>query len=148
MPANRDFKELFCAFNEENVEYLVVGAHAYIFYAEPRYTKDLDIWVNPTEANARRVLRALAKFGAPLADVSPADLTNPEMVLQIGVEPNRFDILMGITGVDFEPAWTNRSPSTYDGIPINILGKVDLIRNKRACGRPKDMIDIERLEKD
>ncbi len=148
MPPNRDFKEMFSVLNDEEVEYIVVGAHALIYYAEPRFTRDLDIWVNPSPENAPRVYNALGRFGAPLADVNPEDFTNKELVLQLGVPPNRIDILMGITGVEFPEAWNNRVRTTYAGIPISILGKCQIIKNKKATGRPQDLIDVERLEAD
>ncbi|NIM10523.1 MAG: hypothetical protein GTO45_00895 [Candidatus Aminicenantes bacterium] len=146
MPVNPDFKDLFKLLKEEAVEYLVVGAHAVIFYAEPRYTKDLDIWVNPTLENARKVWKALLRFGAPLKDISIEDFTDPDVIYQIGVEPNRIDIIMGIAGVEFEDALKNRVISTYDGIEISIIGKSDLIIAKKAVGRKTDILDVERLE--
>lgn len=109
MSANPDFKDLFSVFNAENVEYLVVGAHAVIFYAEPRYTKDLDVWVNPSPANAARVWRALGRFGAPLTDISKHDFLSPETVYPIGIEPNRIDVLMGLGDIDFRQALANCS---------------------------------------
>lgn len=145
MPTNHDFRDLLSAFNEEKVEYLIVGAQAYTFYAEPRYTKDMDIWVRPSPENALRVFRALAKFGAPLRDITPKDFADPNIVYQIGVEPIRVDIIMGVSGVDFDSAYANRVESTYGGVPIHILGKQDLIRSKRAAGRPQDLLDLDRL---
>jgi len=146
MPANPDFKDLFRIFSEEQVDFLVVGAHAVAFHAEPRYTKDLDVLVRPSPENAERVWRALARFGAPLKDVTLADLTKPDMVYQIGVEPNRIDILMGIGGVDFDEAWEGRESSTYDGVPISVIGKPALIKAKKATDRPQDRLDVDRLE--
>jgi len=146
MPANPDFKELLNIFNEERVEYLVAGAHAVIYYAEPRYTKDLDIWVNPTPDNARRVYRALRRFGAPLKNISIDDFCNKELIYQIGIEPNRIDIMMGLAGVEFHPSWQQRVESTYDGVPIHIMGKQSLIATKKASGRPQDLLDLQRLE--
>ena len=146
MSANPDYRDLFRIFSEEKVEYLVVGAHAVIYYAEPRYTKDLDIWVRPSSDNALRVWRGLERFGAPLREVTVQDFTDPEMVYQMGVAPNRIDILMGIEGVDFDSAWKNRVESTYDGIPIYILGKYELICAKKASRRPQDVLDLEKLE--
>ncbi|OPZ25879.1 MAG: hypothetical protein BWZ02_02260 [Lentisphaerae bacterium ADurb.BinA184] len=148
MPANPDYSDLFSIFNAERVEYLVAGAHAVIFYAEPRYTKDLDVWVNPTPENARRVWRALARFGAPLSGVTEADFTDGTLVYQIGVEPNRIDILMGLEPLRFESAWAARTTTAYDGVPIGVLSRDDLIRCKRAAGRPQDLLDIQRLELD
>jgi hypothetical protein len=146
MPVNSDFKDLFALFNKEKVEYLVVGAHAVIFYAEPRYTKDLDIWINPTGPNAVRVMKALKEFGAPLGNSTVDDFTDPEKIFQIGVAPNRIDILMGISGVEFAAAFKKKTATTYSDIPISIIGKHDLILSKKATGRPQDLLDIERLE--
>jgi hypothetical protein len=145
MPANVDFKDLFSIFNEEGVEYLVAGAHAVIFFSEPRYTKDLDVWVNPSPENAARVFRALSRFGAPLTNVVEKDFSDADLVYQIGVEPNRIDILMGVAGVTFEEAWAGRVESTYGGVPIHITGKATLIKAKRAADRPQDRLDLDKL---
>lgn len=146
MSANPDFKDLFSVFNAENVEYLVVGAHAVIFYAEPRYTKDLDIWVNPAVANAARVWQALGRFGAPLRGMSVLDFCSEDTVYQIGIEPNRIDILMGLGGVNFRQAFENCSNTTYDGVPIRVIGRGELVEAKRIAGRRKDLLDIKRLQ--
>jgi len=145
MPANPDFRDLFSVFNAENVEYLVAGAHAVIFFSEPRYTKDLDVWVNPTAGNAARVYRALSVFGAPLNEIAEKDFRDHELVYQIGVEPNRIDIIMGVAGVEFDEAWPDRVESTYAGVPIHIMGKSSLIKAKQASGRPQDRLDLEKL---
>jgi len=145
MEINPDYRDLFKLLAEEGVEYLVVGAHAVIYYAEPRYTKDLDVLVRPVADNAQRVWRALTRFGAPLEGIKESDFCNTELVYQIGVEPNRIDILMGIAGVEFDAAWPHRVQSTYGGLPIFLIGKADLIRAKRAAGRPQDLLDVERL---
>jgi hypothetical protein len=146
MAANADFKDLFSIFNEEKVEYLVVGAHAVIFYAEPRYTKDLDLWVNATVDNAAKVYQALVRFGAPLRNISVDDFCKEDMIYQIGVEPNRIDVIMGISGVCFEDAWVCRVESRYAGVAINIMGKENLISSKEAAGRPQDLLDLARLK--
>jgi len=147
MAVNPDFKDLFKAFNDCRVEYLVIGAYAVMFYVRPRFTKDLDVWVNPTPENAQRVWSALTVFGAPLQDVTQASFTDQELVYQVGIEPNRFDVMMGIPGVDFATAWSNREHSTYGGIPIPIISRQDLISAKRAAGRPQDLWDAQELEK-
>jgi hypothetical protein len=147
MAVNPDFNDLFKTFNDCHVEYLVVGAHAVMFYARPRYTKDLDVWVNPTPENAQCVWNALADFGAPLQDVTVASFTDPDLVYQVGVPPNRFDIMMGLPGVTFAEAWAHREQSSYGGTPISIMGRQELIRVKRAAGRPQDLLDIQELEK-
>lgn len=147
MGVNPDFRDLFKILNDHGVEYLVVGAYAVIYYTTPRFTKDLDVWLSPTPENARRVFRALAKFGAPLIDVGETDFTDKEMVYQIGVEPNLIDIMMGIPGFEFPAAWANRESSTYGGIPICIIGREDLIQSKIAANRPQDLIDVENLKR-
>jgi hypothetical protein len=108
----------------------------------------LDVWVNPTPENAQRVWQALTIFGAPLQDVTPVSFTDQELVYQVGIEPNRFDVMMAIPGVEFAEAWANREQSTYGGIPIPIISRQDLIRAKRAAGRPQDLLDAEELEKE
>jgi hypothetical protein len=147
MAVNPDFKDLFKTFNDYRVEYLVIGAHAVMYYSRPRFTKDLDVWINPSPNNAQRAWEALRQFGAPLQDVTPESFTDPQLVYQIGAEPNRIDIMMGIPGVDFATAWRGRVHSSYGGVPIAIIGRLDLIRAKRAAGRPQDHLDADELEK-
>lgn len=142
---NRDFAEMLSALSEAGAEFLVVGAHALAAHGTPRATGDLDIWVNPTRDNAARVLAALAAYGAPLADLTIDDLTKPDTVFQIGVVPCRVDILSGISGVQFAPAWTNRILVEVEGIQVPVLGRADFKANKRASGRPKDLLDLDLL---
>jgi hypothetical protein len=145
MPANPDFSDLFRIFNGEGVEYLVAGAHAVIFFTEPRYTKDLDVWVRPTSGNAARVYRGLSRFGAPLEGIAEQDFCDKGLIYQIGVEPNRIDIIMSVAGVEFDEAWADRVESTYAAVPIHIMGKASLIKAKEASGRAQDRLDLERL---
>lgn len=142
---NPDYRDLLRELNSAQARYLVVGAYAVIFHAEPRFTRDIDLWVEPTPENAERVWTALAQFGAPLSDLTKSDLCNPEMVYQIGVAPNRIDVLMGVGGLDFSDAWKNRVESTYGGEPIRFIGLDDLIRAKEAAGRPQDQLDLTLL---
>ncbi len=142
---NRDFAEMLSALSEAGAEFLVVGAHALAAHGTPRATGDLDIWVNSTSENAARVLTALRAFGAPLADLTVDDLTKPDTVFQIGVVPSRVDILSGVSGVRFEDAWPRRIVLVIEGIDVPVLGRADLIANKRASGRPRDLLDIELL---
>ncbi len=144
---NSNFKELLSLFADNAVEYLVVGGYAVIEYAEPRYTKDLDVWIRAETANAERVFRALSHFGAPLAGMSPADFAEEGFVFQIGVAPVRVDILMSIDGVTFAQAWANRVQVDFDGTPVWMISRRDLIQAKRAAGRPQDIADAESLEK-
>ena len=146
MDVNSDFRDLLRDLSDCGVRFLVVGAHALMYHTEPRYTKDLDLWVEPTEANAVRVWKALNDFGAPVAGVKPADFTDPDLVYQIGVEPNRIDVMMGIQGVTFEKAWPRRIRTTYGKVRVYLLSREDLIRTKRAAGRPQDMLDLDRLK--
>ncbi len=147
MAINQDFRDLFKVFNELGVKYLIVGAYAMIYYTEPRYTKDLDVWVEPSTDNAKRVWQALEKYGAPLVDVSERDFANPEIVYQIGVEPNRIDVMMDISGVEFKQAWESREESAYGDEPIYIIGLNDLIQAKMKAGRLQDKLDLEYLRK-
>jgi predicted nucleotidyltransferase len=146
MSVNKDFEELIHCLNDAGVKFLIVGAYAVIYYTEPRYTKDLDVWVSTDSANAKNVYDALKAFGAPLTDLSPEDLGNPEMVYQIGIEPNRIDILMGIEGVDFDGAWNKRQKDIYGKEDISIIDIENLIRSKKTANRDQDKIDVKNLE--
>ncbi len=143
-----DYRDLLREFNVHDVEYLVVGAHALAAHGHPRATKDLDVWVRPHPENALRALDALRAFGAPLQDLTPSDLASPGVFFQIGVPPLRIDVLTQIDGVEFEEAWRARTSATFEGEPIHILSRADLVRNKRASGRLQDLADVERLERD
>ena len=142
---NSDFVEMLSAFSAAGVEYLVVGAHAFGVHAHPRATGDLDLWVHSTPGNADRVLSALRKFGAPLQGVSANDFETPDRVLQLGVAPYRIDLLTSISGVDFEDAWPRRKEVLMEGLVVPVLGREDLIVNKRATGRPQDQADLAAL---
>jgi hypothetical protein len=144
--SNPDFKDLFSALSDAGARFIVVGAHAVMCYTVPRYTKDMDIWVEPSQENAARVHAALVAFGAPMADLSVDDLAARGTIFQMGVEPNRIDVITSIEGVEFAGAWDGRTPSTYDGIPISILGLPDLLTNKRLVNRDQDRIDVAKLE--
>jgi hypothetical protein len=143
---NRDFVEMLSALSAEKAEFLVVGAHAMAAHGYPRATGDLDIWVHPTPGNAKRVWRALAAFGAPLGELSEAELASPGIVFQIGLAPCRIDLLTGIDGVEFPAAWPRRTAVQIGGTSVPVIGREDLIANKRASGRAKDLIDLARLE--
>lgn len=143
---NRDFVDMLSALSEAGAEYLVVGAHALAAHGTPRATGDLDIWVRPTSDNAARVWRALLVFGAPLTELSEADLREPDIVFQIGLPPSRVDLLTSISGVEWAQAWEGRISAQISGLEIPVLGRAELIANKRAAGRAKDLADIEALE--
>ena len=147
MGINPDFRDLFSAFADSGVRYLVVGAYAVTHYTAPRFTKDLDVWVDPDPENAARVWSALARYGAPLSGVSPGDFTKPRMVFQIGVTTTRIDILTSVEALEFGPCWKRRDPGKYGGLDVPYLSRVDLIRNKRAVARPQDLLDVARLQR-
>ena len=142
----RDFVEMLSALNAADAEYLVVGAHALAAHGLPRATGDLDLWVRATPENAGRVLAALRTFGAPLFGLTVDDLTRPETVFQIGVVPVRIDLLTSISGVEFDEAWGGRIEASIEGVPFGVIGRAELLRNKRATGRPKDLLDAAALE--
>jgi hypothetical protein len=142
---NSNFNDLLSIFAAHNVRYLIVGGYALMLYCEPRFTKDLDIWVEPGESNAKAVFAALREFGAPLSGMTPADFAAVGTFYQIGVAPIRIDILMSIDGVEFEPAWAAREQRPFGGQLTNFISRADLIRNKRASGRLQDLADVERL---
>jgi len=137
MEPNRDFSDLFAALNAEGAEYLLVGGYALAVHAAPRYTRDLDVWVSPTPENSARVHRALARFGAPMAELQPGDLASPGLIFQIGVAPVRIDVLTGIDGVTFAEAWPERTGTTYGGNAVPVISRRHLAQNKRASGRPQ-----------
>ncbi|MEW6743603.1 MAG: hypothetical protein AB1486_12675 [Planctomycetota bacterium] len=143
---NRDFVDMLSALSAAGAEYLVVGAHAMAVHGLPRATGDLDIWVRPTTENARKVFRALAEFGAPLGDLTVEDLGTPALVFQIGVPPCRIDIMTEIDGVTFEQAWQGSTTVTLSNLSVPVLGRRELLINKRASRRPKDLADIAWLE--
>lgn len=142
---NSDFKDLLRLFADFQVSYLVVGGYAVIRYTEPRYTKDLDLWVEATPENSSRCYQALAAFGAPLGDVQPFDLVQEGYVFQMGVPPNRVDLLMNVRGLTFQDAWARRVVIDVEELLLPILCKEDVITSKIASGRPQDLIDVESL---
>jgi hypothetical protein len=141
-----DYRDILSAFLEERVDYLVVGAYAVASHGLPRATGDLDLWVRSDPENARRLWRALAKFGAPLSELTESELSRPGLVFQIGLEPSRIDILTSIDGVDFGDAWKDRLEIEVDGLCVQVIGRAHLIANKKAVGRPQDLADVARLE--
>jgi hypothetical protein len=141
MFVNSDFSDLLSLFNANNVKYLIIGGYALVQYAEPRYTKDLDIWISVDQVNAAAVFRALKEFGAPLAEMSEADFAEEGYFYQMGRPPMRVDILMGIPGVEFAKAWSRRVEFDFKGLVVKFISKEDLIAAKKASGRPQDLID-------
>lgn len=145
MFVNSDFTDLLRIFNDNQVRYLVIGGYAVVQYAEPRYTKDLDLWTGIDVTNARAVFKALKEFGAPLTDMTEDDFAEEGYFYQMGVPPVRVDVLMGIPGLEFEEAWPKRTLVDFDGLIVNFISKEDLILAKVASGRPQDLIDADLL---
>jgi len=145
---NRDFLDLLRLLLESGTRFLIVGAHAMAVHGVPRATGDLDVWVDPDPANAERTWRALLAFGAPVEErgVAREDLETPGVVVQLGQPPCRIDLLTQITGLTFVEAWPNRTTHAIEGLAIPFMGRSDLVLNKRATGRPKDLADLEVLE--
>lgn len=143
-----DWSDALHALRDAGARFLVVGAHALAVHGVPRATQDLDVWVEATEENAARVWEALVEFGAPLQDlgISPTDFVRPDTVVQLGLPPNRIDVLTDLGGGEtFDAAWEARVEHEVGGAPVPFLGRDSLIRSKRAAGRLKDLADIEAL---
>ncbi len=143
----KDHRDILMAMNARGVKYLVVGGHAVSIHAEPRGTKDLDLFIKADEENSKAVFTALAEFGAPLDGVTPADFNDkPATVFQMGIPPSRIDILQGIAGVRFDEAWESRVEGLLDeNTPAHIISREHLIKNKLAVGRHQDLADVEKL---
>ena len=144
---NSDYKDILESLLNEDAEFILVGAYALALHGFPRATMDIDIWVNPMPDNAEKVYTALGKFGAPMGQISVADLSKDDTIFQIGVAPRRIGILTRISGVNFEEAWKDAIKVDIDGITLNILSANHLIKNKLATGRAKDIDDAENLRK-
>ena len=136
---------MLVALNDAEAEYLVVGAYAMATHGCPRSTGDIDFWVRATPENAQRVWNALSSFGAPMFQISVDELSTPDVVFQIGVAPQRIDVMTSISGVEFEDAWPHRLIADLDGIRAGVIGRDQLLINKLASGRPKDTLDVEIL---
>jgi hypothetical protein len=143
---NPDFRDMLAALSAENAEFLVVGAYAMAAHGYPRATGDMDVWIRRSPENAERVWRALRRFKAPMRDLTVDDLTTLDTVFQIGLAPRRIDVLTSIDGVDFEEAWPQRREVDIAGQHFAVIGWDDLLRNKKACRRPKDQADVLWLE--
>ena len=143
-----DFKELLSLFNGHKVKYLVVGGYAVSFHAQPRATKDLDIFIKADAANAAAVYAALAKFGAPLDELTPEDFIEPGKFYRIGRPPIMVDILPEISGVDFDTAWGTRVEAEIDaGLQVPFIDRDSLIQAKLSSGRPEDLADVAVLRR-
>lgn len=143
---NNDYKEMLQCLSGENVKFLLVGAYALAVHGFPRATKDIDFFVWATPDNAANLMRALAKFGAPMEGISESDFSSEGVIFQIGNSPRRIDIITTIDGIKFVEAYANRKTFTIEGLQIPVISLEDLIANKRASGRKQDLADVEKLE--
>jgi hypothetical protein len=143
---NKDFQDLLQLFNRHGVRYLVVGGFAVMVHARPRYTKDLGIWLECSSDNATRVVAALDEFGFASLGLTPADFDQPDVVIQLGYEPNRVDLLTSLTGVEFATAYPQRITARIGELDLPVIDRASLVANKRALGRTKDLGDVEDLE--
>lgn len=143
---SKDFKEFIELLNGHNVRYLVVGGYAVAFHGYPRYTKDLDVWIELSPENANNIMKALEAFGFGSLELKPEDFLESDQVIQLGYPPNRIDILTALTEVKFEDCYKERTEIHIQGIKINFINLENLKQNKRATGRPQDLADAENLE--
>jgi len=142
---NSDFKDLLRLFGAHDVHYLVVGGYAVSHHAQPRFTKDLDLWIEPSAVNAARVAAALREFGIPLVDVTEEDFAQAGLQFAIGMPPSQLDFLTTVPGLDFPACWSSRAIVDIDGIAVPYLARLDLIVAKRTAGRAQDLADLEDL---
>lgn len=144
---NSDFKELLQTFANHEVRYLVVGGYAVMHYSQPRFTKDLDLWLEPTKENAKRVVAAFAEFGMPLIDVSQEDFAQESFQYMVGRAPVLFDFLTSLPKLSFAECWEQHVTDLSEGFPIRYLGKQSLLKAKAIAGRLQDLADINELER-
>ena len=145
MDVHSDFRELLELFNAHGVEYLIVGSYALAFHGAPRLTRDMDLLVRPTPANAERILAALDEFGFASLHLTVDDFDRPDQVLQLGVPPVRVDIMTSIEAIPWDEAWSGRASGRCGGVQVQFLGREQYIKNKRAVGRSKDLGDLDTL---
>ena len=143
---NEDYKDMLSALADEKADFILIGAYALAAHGFPRATLDMDLWVRPSPDNAQKVCRALARFGAPSSQLSPADFEKPDAVVQIGVAPRRIDLVTGVSGLTYDDAYRGAIARDIEGVNVRILSMPDLIRNKLASGRPKDLEDARLLQ--
>lgn len=143
---SKDFKEFIELLNEHNVKYLLVGGYAVAFHGHPRYTKDLDVWIELSPENADKVIKSLEKFGFGLLGLKPGDFLESDQIIQLGYPPNRIDILTTLKKLKFESCYKVRVEVEIQGLKINFIDLESLKQNKLATGRPQDLADVENLK--
>jgi hypothetical protein len=143
---NPDFKEFIKSLNENKVRYLVVGGYAVALHGYPRYTKDLDIWIERTPDNAARLVKALADFGFGALGLKEQDFLGKDQIVQLGYPPNRIDLITDLPGVDFSRCHALKVVEDMDGVAVDFIDLESLKQNKRASGRHQDLADLENLD--
>lgn len=144
---HNDFADFLRLLNERNVRYLVVGGYAVAYHGYPRYTGDLDVFVEASPENAAKLVEVYGEFGFDRTTLKPAMFIVPDNVVRIGHEPVRLEVLTSITGVEFADAYVRRIEVEVNGLAVPFISLVDLIKNKLATGRGKDRVDAETLQK-
>ncbi len=145
MVLNQDFREFIQLLNKNKVRYLVIGGYAVAFHGHPRYTKDIDFWIGPSEANTKKLIKALSEFGFGSLDLRAEDFQEPNTIVQLGYPPNRIDLITSPKDVDFKICWKNRIKIEIEGTTINFIDLENLKKNKKATGRFQDLADLENL---
>ena len=143
---NQDFKEFIVSLNDNNVRYLVVGGYAVAMHGYPRFTKDLDIWIDSTPQNAEAIIKALDQFGMASLGLKENDFLTPDQIIQLGYPPNRINILVTLSGVDFNFCYKKRLIVDIDDVKVNFIDLESLRQNKQASGRAQDLADLENLQ--
>jgi len=147
MRIEKDFKEFFALLNKNRVKYLIVGGFAFSYYAHPRFTKDIDVFVEMSQANAENIVNTLIDFGFRGSTIKKEFFLQPQKIIQLGFPPMRIDIITSISGIEFGEAWDNRVLGEYGDVPCFFISKSDLMKNKKAAGRPQDIADLKMLRK-
>lgn len=142
---DQDFREFIASLNDNNVRYLIVGGYAVAFHGYPRYTKDIDIWVELEPTNAQNIIEALKQFGFDSLGLEPEDFLVANQIIQLGYPPNRIDLITTLVGVEFQECFASRQEAMIDGLAINFIDVENLKRNKLASGRPQDIADVSNL---
>ncbi len=148
MEVQKDFREFLMLLNAHEVNFMIVGGYALAYHGAPRFTGDIDVFIQSDQDNAQRMMNALTEFGFGSLDVSMDDFQDPDKIIQLGFPPVRIDIITSLSGVSWEEANTSKEPGMFGDVPVSYIGKKQFILNKRASGRLKDLADIEALGED
>jgi hypothetical protein len=143
---NKDFKEFIQSLNDNQVHYLVIGGYAVALHGHPRYTKDMDVWIEMKPENAKQITKALEQFGFGSLGLKADDFLVPDQVIQLGYAPNRIDLITTLEEIDFENCYASRVEVKIDDVTVNFIDLENLKRNKKATGRYQDLADLENLE--